>query len=200
MAQEKNFEICTRYYIETEDGTTKDLPLGIKRIEKIGYGKKFCRFLYQDAWGLINYKGDVVLEPEYKIIYPNLDKERFLICRLKNDKIQVFDSITEKFLCDGKEFDDINIGYFENNIILLKNDGRFRLFNIEGEYFLPFFYNKIELNYSDRYITGWLTKSDLEFFCVFDTFSHIEIIRTQVDWKLINQTRKKLLEKGSVFI
>lgn len=75
MAQEKNFKVCTSYYLESDDGEVVNLPdeyVKVEQIDDFPY-YKFAKYESDDSselcWGLIDAHGEEIVPARYEAIY-----------------------------------------------------------------------------------------------------------------------------------
>ena len=108
-------------------------------------------------WGVINSKGEIVIEPEYDetIIIPDSTKEVF-ICTYDVDytnntfKTKVINEKGEEVITGYdtvqalENYDESNNLWYENDVLLVSKDGKFGLVDFKGKELLPCEYEEIE--------------------------------------------------------
>jgi len=130
---------------------------------------------YTDGnWGVINSKGEIIIDPIYKetIIIPDNSKDIFLCTHevdyTKNTyKTMVLNSKGEQIITNYdivqalENYDSSNNLWYENDVLLVKKDGKFGLVDFKGQELLKCEYEAIEALKGVK--NSFLTKKDGKF-------------------------------------
>ena len=116
----------------------------------------YYTMLQNDKWGVINSKGEVVIEPEYSlmIVIPDNKKEVFICNELSEDnstvKTKVINANNSQLFTDYNTVEVIdnvdsekNI-WFESNVLRVSKDGKYGLIDLDGKELSACIYDKIE--------------------------------------------------------
>ena len=115
----------------------------------------YYTMLQNDKWGVINSKGETVVEPEYSlmIVIPDNKKEVFICNELGEDntiktkvinanKSQLFTEYNTVEVIDNVDSEK-NI-WFESNVLRVSKDGKYGLIDLDGKELSACIYDKIE--------------------------------------------------------
>ena len=159
------------------------LPNRKKIVEKIEETSIYYKLKQDDKYGIINEKGELVLEPHYEeIIIPNLHKAVF-ICKNKDEQKILNDKNEELFTQyeDIEPIELINIvseSSYETNVLKYKKDDKYGLINFEGEKIAEPKYDEISsLGYKDGEV---IVKEDGKY-GILNTVTGTTIIKTIYD-------------------
>lgn len=116
----------------------------------------YYTMLQNDKWGVINSKGEVVIEPEYSlmIVIPDNKKEVFICNELGEDnstiKTKVINANNSQLFTEYNTVEVIdnvdsekNI-WFESNVLRVSKDGKYGLIDLDGKELTACIYDKIE--------------------------------------------------------
>lgn len=129
-----------------------------KKEQSINYFTEISYYtmLQNDKWGVINSKGEIVVEPEYSlmIVIPDNKKEVFICNELSEDKTsiktkvinannsQLYTDYSTVEVIDNVDSDK-NI-WFESNVLRVSKDGKYGLIDLDGKELSACIYDKIE--------------------------------------------------------
>lgn len=118
---------------------------------------KYFAVYTENKWGVINQKGDYIIQPSYDemLIVPNKDKAIFAYTYdvNYNDSTYKTKIINEKGETQFTQYEQIelitnhdsaNVLWYENNVLKVKNNDKYGLINFEGRELLKCDYDKIE--------------------------------------------------------
>ncbi len=100
-------------------------------------------------WGIINWQEKVLVPFQYDHQHRNMRSDNWVQSFAKNGQAVVVNIVTNKEL----EWNDAS-GFINNNLLVYKKDGKYGIYNKEGELQLPFIYDKIENPNDEPYATG----------------------------------------------
>ena len=115
----------------------------------------YYTMLQNDKWGVINSKGETVVEPEYSlmIVIPDNKKEVFICNELAEDntiKTKVINANNSQLFSEYNTVEVIdnvdsekNI-WFESNVLRVSKDGKYGLIDLDGKELSACIYDKIE--------------------------------------------------------
>ena len=116
----------------------------------------YYTMLQNDKWGVINSKGEIVIEPEYSlmIVIPDNKKEVFICNELSEDnstvKTKVINANNSQLFTDYAtvevidNVDSNNNIWFESNVLRVSKDGKYGLIDLDGKELTACTYDKIE--------------------------------------------------------
>ncbi len=106
-------------------------------------------YMENESFGVINKKGDVIIEAKYEnIVIPNIEKDVF-IC-YNEEKSEVLNSNKEKLFSNYEEVDPIKLKNvtdafsYEKSILKYKKDGLYGLMDFNGKAITKNIYDSIE--------------------------------------------------------
>lgn len=117
----------------------------------------YYTMLQNDKWGVINSKGEIVIEPEYSlmIVIPDNKKEVFICNELSEDnstvKTKVINANNSQLFTDYAtvevidNVDSNNNIWFESNVLRVSKDGKYGLIDLDGKELAACTYDKIEV-------------------------------------------------------
>ena len=131
------------------------LPNRKKIEEKIEVTTTYYKMKEEDKYGIINEKGELILEPQYEeIIIPNQNKAVF-ICK-NEDEQKILNDKNEELFTQYENLEPIELinivteSAYETNSLKYKKDDKYGLINLEGEKITEPKYDEISsLGYKD---------------------------------------------------
>ncbi len=127
-----------------------------KNVQEKAVSQKYFSVYTNNKWGVIDSKGSIVIEPTYDetIIIPDNTKELF-ICTYDVDyskgtyKTKVINKKNEQLFNEFEtveaieNFDEFNNLWYEDNVLLVKKDGKYGLIDFKGNELLKCEYSEI---------------------------------------------------------
>lgn len=159
------------------------LPNRKKIEEKIEVTSTYYKMKEEDKYGIINEKGELILEPKYEeIIIPNANKAVF-ICK-NEDEQKILNDKNEEILTQYENIEPIQLiniiteSAYETNVLKYQKDGKYGLINLEGEKIADPKYDEISsLGYKD----GEVLIKENNKYGILNTITGTTIIKTIYD-------------------
>ena len=114
------------------------LPNRKKIEEKIEVTTTYYKMKEEDKYGIINEKGELIIEAQYKeIIIPNSNKAVF-ICK-NEDEQKILNDKNEELFTQYENLEPIELinivteSAYETNVLKYKKDDKYGLINLDGE-------------------------------------------------------------------
>ena len=159
------------------------LPNRKKIEEKIEVTTTYYKMKEDDKFGIINEKGELILEPNYEeIIIPNANKAVF-ICK-NNDEQKILNDKNEELFTQYENLEPIELvnivteSAYETNVLKYKKDDKYGLINLDGEKLTDPKYDEISsLGYKD----GEVLIKENDKYGILDTITGISTIKPIYD-------------------
>ncbi len=111
--------------------------MAVAKVEPTNY-EYFVLYAKEDKTGVVNRKGDIIVEPNYKDIYiPNNSKDVFL-CYDEDDNCEILNKSGEKIFDKYEEVSYLETSdatelVLESQVLRYKKDGLYGVLSIEGK-------------------------------------------------------------------
>ena len=159
------------------------MPNRKKIVQKIEETSTYYKLKQDDKYGIINEKGELVLEPQYEeIIIPNLNKAVF-ICK-NGDEQKILNDKKEQLFTQYEDIEPIELinivseSSYETNVLKYKKDDKYGLISFEGEKIAEPKYDEISsLGYKD----GEVIVKENNKYGILNTVTGSTIIKTIYD-------------------
>lgn len=128
----------------------------LKEREKVTGENEYFALYAQNKWGVINQNGEEIINPSYQemIVIPNKDKDVFICTYNINEqtgeyKTKALNSKNEEILTGYEQIEALeNIDendnvWYEENILRIKQNGKYGLIDFNGKELLPAEYDEI---------------------------------------------------------
>ena len=124
------------------------LPNKDKIVENLEETSSYYKLKDAEKYGIINEKGEIIVEPKYEeIIIPNINKPVF-ICK-ENNQTKVINKSGEEIFSQYSNIEPIRLEniitevIYEKNILKFMKDGKYGIISIDGKVILEPIYDEI---------------------------------------------------------
>lgn len=135
----------------------KELLKGDAKTNEKAFSLAYYAIYEQEKWGVIDTKGNVIIEPSYEemIVIPDPTKPIFICMENVNyeDGTYISKAVNEKNEVIYTNYDQVEVIYhydennnlwYENNVLKVQKDGKYGLINLEGKELLSVAQDSIE--------------------------------------------------------